>query len=80
VDFPDPDLPNIQINSPVLISKFIPGYQLFPKDDPLVILDKILWYVGWAVVVSALLLIVALIIIIVYINQAPTNALRLLIS
>lgn len=63
-----------------ILSKFMPGYQLFPKDDPLVLLDKILWYLGWAVVVSALLLITLLIIVAFYISENPSGALRLLTS
>jgi len=59
-----------------LLSKFIPAYHLFPKDDPFAILDKALWYVGWAVVGSALLIITLLVVLMYYISQDPANALK----
>ncbi|MEK7125362.1 MAG: hypothetical protein AAB880_00440 [Patescibacteria group bacterium] len=60
------------------IAKFqiVPGYKMFDPEDPYVMLDKILWYGGWAVVMSVVILLVVLVYFLVYLTENPLEAIK----
>ena len=61
-----------------MIAKFniVPGYKMFDLDDPYVMLDKILWYGGWAVIMSVVILLVVLVYFLVYLTENPLEAIK----
>lgn len=60
------------------IAKFqiVPGYKMFDPEDPFVLLDKLLWYGGWAVIAAALVLAVVLAYFVVYLTENPLEAIK----
>ncbi|MEK7165139.1 MAG: hypothetical protein AAB779_04275 [Patescibacteria group bacterium] len=61
-----------------IIAKFgiVPGYKMFDPEDPYVMLDKILWYGGWAVIMSVVILLVVLVYFLVYLTENPLEAIK----
>jgi hypothetical protein len=60
------------------IAKFqvVPGYKMFDPEDPFVLLDKILWYGGWAVIAAALALAVVFAYLAYYLYTNPLEAIK----
>lgn len=61
-----------------LIAKFqiVPGYKMFDPEDRFVLLDKLLWYGGWAVIAAVLALVVVLAYFVVYLKENPLEAIK----